>query len=401
MKQIIKSIVVVVLSLTATTLNATKKSTEAQQLLDYLHSIYGKKTLSGAMACVNWNITEAKLIHDETGYWPAINTFDFLHDVWSSPGNWIDYGNPQVALDWANEGGIVSAMWHFGMPNNAGDNYTSNPGSDAETTSFLPSSVDAPESEAYAMLVSRIDQICEWLKPLRDAGIPVLWRPYHEAQGNWTEQNPGVSWHRAWFWWGIEGPEVFIRLWQFTYDRMVNHHGLNNLIWVFNYGDSHRWYPGDEYVDIVAYDSYNSSTADVVGFYQLGASEYPGKPVALSEIGNIGNISDIWEAGGRVLYFNPWYDYYVTGDTHAEQYMRLSMHGNFNTAQWKDAFSRDYVLSRDGFKADYAAFTSGIEEIGVAEPDNAHKKATYNLSGQMVDRSYKGIKIVGGRKVIR
>ena len=52
--------------------------------------------------------------------------------------------------------------------------------------------------------------------------MPVLWRPYHEMNGDW-------------FWWGKKtGPSGHRALWRMMYDRFVNYHGLNNLLWVWN-----------------------------------------------------------------------------------------------------------------------------------------------------------------------
>ena len=88
--------------------NPARLSPNAQRLLDYLNIIYGSKTLSGTMANVNWNINEARWVYKHTGRWPAVNCFDFLHHVWSSPGGWIDYSNTSVVEDWYNNGGIVA-----------------------------------------------------------------------------------------------------------------------------------------------------------------------------------------------------------------------------------------------------------------------------------------------------
>src|SRR5699024_12023865 len=82
-----------------------------------------------------------------------------------------------------------------------------------------------------------------------DAGVPVLWRPLHEFDGQW-------------FWWGKGGPKNFRRLWQLMYNRFTMHHGLNNLIWVLGYSGEieNGWYPGDEYVDISGADTYDSGS---------------------------------------------------------------------------------------------------------------------------------------------
>ena len=56
---------------------------------------------------------------------------------------------------------------------------------------------------------------------------------------------------------GARGPEACKKLYILLYDRLTNYHGLNNLIWVWSTPEP-EWYPGDEYVDIVGYDSYPS-----------------------------------------------------------------------------------------------------------------------------------------------
>ena len=52
---------------------AQRHSDEAEQLLQCLRSIEGQKTISGTMACVNWNLNEARWVHQHTGKWPALN----------------------------------------------------------------------------------------------------------------------------------------------------------------------------------------------------------------------------------------------------------------------------------------------------------------------------------------
>jgi len=80
------------------------------------------------------------------------------------------------------------------------------------------------------------------LKRLQDAGVPILFRPLHEAEG-------------AWFWWGAKGPEATKELWLLLHDRLTNHHKLNNLIWVWN-SLLPAWYVGDDTVDILSADVY-------------------------------------------------------------------------------------------------------------------------------------------------
>ena len=163
-----------------------------------------------------------------------------------------------------------------------------------------------------------------YLKLLRDADIPVLWRPFHEAAGGW-------------FWWGKDAAS-FKSLWiaMFNYFKTE---GLDNLIWVWTTeGDDADWYPGDQYVDIVGRDIYNKETADCVSEYTSIAGNYGNKIVSLSECGTVGLISEQWASGARWSWFMPWYD--GTNEdgspvVHADE------------AWWKDAMSQEFVVSRE------------------------------------------------------
>ena len=163
-----------------------------------------------------------------------------------------------------------------------------------------------------------------YLKLLRDADIPVLWRPFHEAAGGW-------------FWWGKDAAS-FKSLWiaMFNYFKTE---GLDNLIWVWTTeGNDADWYPGDQYVDIVGRDVYNKETADCVSEYTSIAENYGNKIVSLSECGTVGLISEQWASGARWSWFMPWYD--GTNEdgspvVHADE------------AWWKDAMSQEFVVSRD------------------------------------------------------
>lgn len=162
------------------------------------------------------------------------------------------------------------------------------------------------------------------MKLLRDADIPVLWRPFHEAAGGW-------------FWWGKDAAS-FKSLWiaMFNYFKTE---GLDNLIWVWTTeGNDADWYPGDQYVDIVGRDVYNKETADCVSEYTSIAENYGNKIVSLSECGTVGLISEQWASGARWSWFMPWYD--GTNEdgspvVHADE------------AWWKDAMSQEFVVSRE------------------------------------------------------
>ena len=323
----------------------SNRSIEAQRLLEFMRENTGVKMLSGVSACVNWNQNEAIWVYKHTGRYPVLNNFDFIHDVYSTPGGWIDYSNILPATSWADENGVVGAMWHWGQLANNGYDITCTPGPKPDQTSFHPSDIFNPESEGYKKMISDIDRVANFMKPLANQRIPILWRPLHEAQGNWNETLKD-EWRQSWFWWGIDGPEACVELWKVMYDRLVNYHGLNNLIWVYNSGDSMLWYPGDEYVDVVGYDFYNSSMADMEYWYNFMKEHYPGKLLAICECGNIPKLSEQWEKGLYWNYFMPWWDNAITSDISSDEFNNPK-HGNADVEYWNDAWNCDFMLSRD------------------------------------------------------
>ncbi len=325
--------------------NATS---EATRLYDVLWDVFGTKSVSGVMASVDWNVKEAEIVKQWTGHYPAINTFDFINihaskDV--NPKGWVDYSDDTVVRDWAKAGGVVSCMWHWQVLANNGTDYTCTPGTQPSETSFDPMCIDDPQSAGYKRVISDIDQMAGYLKQMQKRGIAVLWRPLHEGSGNTYEYDGG----KAWFWWGIKGADAYKKLWRFLYDRLVNYHKLNNLIWVWNsqIGDD-DWYPGDDVVDVVGRDSYYALQYPLMKEFNALKTTYPTKLIALAECGNgdevkMSSWSDIWQEGSRWSWFMPWYDYdYDNGNSDTHHYA--------DKQWWQDAFNSGTVIDRDQMK---------------------------------------------------
>lgn len=318
----------------------TARSPEAQALLDYLESINGKKMLSGTMANVNWNINEAQWVHKHTGRWPALNCFDFIHHMTSQPGGWIDYSDTRVVEDWHAAGGIVSIMWHWNVPARQNGKYAFY----TKETDFDVRKIFDETSAEYALMTKDIDQIAIYLKLLKDKHIPVIWRPLHEAGG-------------MWFWWGKDA-EACKRLWQVMHLRFTAA-GLDNLLWAFTpaaawqqpFSEGMRWYPGDEYVDIVGYDIYNVESTQTCyqDYYQFLRRQCPDKLVAVTEFGNMATVGSQWEAGAKWLFFMPWYDYGRTNNPSSPAFSSTE-HSHASVSWWQEAWSHDFVLSRDQVK---------------------------------------------------
>ena len=298
---------------------------EAQKVYDFLQETYEQKTISGMMANVAWNVEELEQVYQWTGKYPALNCFDYIHLQSSAEDSWINYGDITPVSQWWDNGGLVAAMWHWNVPasNGSGELTTY-----IDQTSFDIDNVFVEGTWEYQTVNTDLEKIVGYLKLLKDANIPVIWRPLHEAAGGW-------------FWWG-KNADSFKKLWIKMFDYFKAQ-GLNNLIWVWTTetGDS-DWYPGDEYVDIVGRDLYGNDAADCAAQYQIVVSEYGSKMVTLSECGayidtnsELGLLSEQWDAGARWLWFMPWYDNDGAALSHADR------------EWWLDAMSQSYVITRD------------------------------------------------------
>ena len=316
-----------------TTLVMPNAMPAAQRIYDYLWESYGEKCLSSAMAKVAWNIDEAQWVYNNTGKWPAMATFDYIHLDYS-PTNWIDYTNTTVAEDWWEAGGIVSAGWHWNVPVSEGSSthafYT-------DGNSFSVKRALREGTWENEVMKADLAEMADMLLLLQDKGIPVVWRPLHEAAGNIYE-----PWHgTAWFWWGNDGAEAYRELWRTMFDYFVER-GINNLIWVWTTQlNDMEFYPGDEYVDMVSRDIYNVTNAsEYPNQWQSVAQHFPHKMITLSEMGNVAYIGDQLDAGAMWSYFMPWYD-------NDNDFTAAYKHMYADIAWWRKAFEDSRVISRD------------------------------------------------------
>ncbi len=201
------------------------------------------------------------------------------------------------------EGHIITLMWHGCYPTEG----------DCCEGSSIWTMENRPSPEEWDKLVTggtelndawkrSADKIAGYLKQLQDADIPVLWRPYHEMNG-------------VWFWWcNHKGEQGFKRLWIMMYDYFTNHHKLNNLLWVWNTnaprdipGDEawayEDFFPGNEYVDILAADVYRNDYKQ--SHHDQLVALAKGKPIALGEVGEI-PTQEILQQQPQWSWFMPW-----------------------------------------------------------------------------------------------
>jgi mannan endo-1,4-beta-mannosidase len=250
-----------------------------------------------------------------TGEAPAVRGFDMQNYSPMNPWGWSgccpawgpwDDGRVQDAINWYNSTGgkgIVTFHWHWFSP--SGGNLQTSTFYTANTTFDVSRAVVTTNPE-YTQVIRDIDAIAVQLKRLQTAGVPVLWRPLHEAGG-------------AWFWWGAKGAAPCLALWDIMYDRLTNYHGINNLLWVWSTPEP-AWYPGNSKVDVIGYDSYPGAynyTTQKGMFDQLYGIVGGQKLIALTENGPIPNINQAFLDDAPWSYFMSWVDLVTAQNTNA------------------------------------------------------------------------------------
>ena len=301
-------------------------SKEAIELLNYLYEISGEKILSGQHNYPHQRLASTDSVISITGKIPAIWGCDFI-----APQNRQMYTLQDIvdeAINQHERGSIITLMYHQVKPFDD-DSLGFAKSVKGRVTDKEWEQIITPGTEFYNMLIDKLDRVASYLKQLRDKKIPVLWRPYHEMNG-------------MWFWYGNrKGPDGFVKLWKIIYDRYVDHHKLNNLIWVWNANGPRDWkddeayayhhfYPGNEYVDVLATDiyknDYKKSHHDQL--LELGK----GRPIAIGECGILPTTAVLKEQP-KWIWFMDWANFiwkYNEPDKVRElyNYEKVLNHGN-------------------------------------------------------------------------
>ena len=316
-------------------MNATlidpKATKEAKQLMKYLTSVYGKHVISGQQEIYGGGNDgnpelEFEFLKDLTGHYPAIRGFDFMN--YNPLYGWDDQSTER-AIEWVNgRGGIVTASWHIHVPTDF-KNYVLGEAvhwqkcTYATKTDFNTSNAVIKGTKENDYFNLAIKDLATQLLRLQEKNVPLIFRPLHEAEGNQNTDGSG-----AWFWWGMAGAKVYVELWKYLYDKLTNEYDLHNLIWEQNLYTwspaSIQWYAGDEYVDIVGYDKYNTVynrhdgktsgpnlDAETSIFYTLVDFVKNKKMVAMAENDSIPSYYNLVVEHSAWLYFCPWYGEYL------------------------------------------------------------------------------------------
>tara|TARA_B100000953_G_scaffold210352_1_gene173625 strand:+ start:32356 stop:33333 length:978 start_codon:yes stop_codon:yes gene_type:complete len=276
---------------------------ETKQLLEYIYSLNGK-ILAGQHSYNEDPDKFYNLAQEITGKYPAVWGTAFYWNGEKDPGERI----VKATIKKHNEGSIITLMWHVGRPSEnppyGWSESVQNEFSDEQWQELL-----TPDSPTHTNWLKQVDNLAQHLKELQKAGVPVLWRPYHEMNG-------------VWFWWG-NNPEAYKKLWKMLYDRLTEYHQLNNLIWVWNanaprdipYDEAFPYkdfYPGAQYVDILATDVYHYDYEQKDYEELLELAE--GKPIALGEVGELPK-PNILEKQPKWSWFMVWSNWLQTANS--------------------------------------------------------------------------------------
>lgn len=307
--------------------NATK---EAKELLNYLSDIAGKGIVSGQHT-QTVSMDEISYIKDVTGKEPKLRGFELL--AYSPNINYDDadadclievYQNRNTmeeALKWmcASKDAtdrILTFSYHWFSPIGGRDKSFY-----AKNTDFNPEKILEEGTKEREAFYSDMDQMAILLKQFKGAEIPILWRPFHESDGEW-------------FWWGSKGPKVASELYKLMYDHFVNVHHLDNLLWVWNCRLK-EGYPGDEYVDIISVDIYlpeYKPTDYAKEYEELIQGTTKNKVAALAEIGYLPDAEMMAKSKVPFAYFMVWSREFCLGE-------------KFNTRKnFKEVYNHPYVV---------------------------------------------------------
>ncbi|MCB0645874.1 MAG: beta-mannosidase [Saprospiraceae bacterium] len=202
-----------------------------------------------------WNQKNSADMFRVSGEFPAIYGWD-LGDIH------LQRNLDSVAFD-------DMRQWMLGVHENGGINtisfHVDNPidGNSSWDTSKIAGRL-LPGGLHHKKLNHQLDLVAEFLKSLKDKSgqpVPVIFRPWHEHNGDW-------------FWWGKGNAteEEYIALFRHTVDYFKKQHHIHHILYAFSPDRSRMknpsseeeylyGYPGDDVVDLLGIDNYKDVRA--------------------------------------------------------------------------------------------------------------------------------------------
>jgi len=267
---------------------------ETVALFYNLRNISGKKVLFGqqdATASGNgWYDNSGRCdIKEICGAYPAFYSWDFMDFTRPDTSNVLaEMKIRKLTIEAYERGAVNSYCWHFWHPRTNKSFY--------DTTRVVKDLI--PGGSLHHLYKEKLTLIANYANTLRGKKgelIPIIFRPYHELDGNW-------------FWWGSHYCTVdeFKQLYRFTVIYLRDSLKVRNFIYAFSpdcrFNTEEQYlerYPGDAYVDLLGMDNYwdfnpKGSGLDAVHKKLMIISDYAQKTnklAALTETG-FSNLTD-------------------------------------------------------------------------------------------------------------
>ena len=337
---------------------------EARALLAYLYSMSGKYTLTGQHNYPNTGATFTDRALELTGEHPAVYGQDFGFQTGIDKDSVLGRPNAVAeAIRQYRSGAIVTFTWHAVRPTDD-EPVTFHDSVQGHLTDFEWHELLTPGTSLYRRWCEQVDVIAGYLKQLQASGVPVLWRPYHEVNGSW-------------FWWGgRKGKDGSAALYRQLFDRFVNRHKLNNLIWVWNAnapgaggsgpGPYAYYFPGLEYADVLSVDVYGEFQQS---YYDDLVALAAGRPVALGEVGGLPS-PEVLTKQPKYAWFMSWSEIMEEGNT------LEALHATYDAP---NAASRDDPRVREAMAAIRKAAAAADPEPVTPEPSKDAKELLARL----------------------
>ena len=270
----------------------------ARALLQNIDGISGEATLSGEHNFPNTVSRYSDRVYELTDRYPAVFGQDFGFSAGEDKDSTL--GRPSMIQEVIRQyraGAVIALTWHAVRPTED-EPVTFRDSVQGHLTDYEWQQVLTPGTDLYRRWERQVDVIAGYLGELQNAGVPVLFRPYHEMNGNW-------------FWWGGRpGPNGSQALYRQLFDRYVHVHHLNNLVWVWNVnapggnaGPVDTYYPGNGYADVLTIDIYGPFEQSY--YDAMLALAGPARPIALAEVGTMPTL-DVLAKQPRWAYFMMW-----------------------------------------------------------------------------------------------
>ncbi|RUS45120.1 glycosyl hydrolase [Cohnella sp. AR92] len=345
--------------------NATE---ETRALFAYLNGVRGKEVLFGHQHATDEGMTLTGSgvesdVNNSVGDFPAVFGWDTLslegkekpgvaNDPQQSIANLVH--SVQTAHDM---GGIVTLSSH--MPNFVtGGSFNDTAGSVVQHV--LPG---GDKNEAYNAFLDNIAEFASQAKDEDGKPIPILFRPFHEQNGGW-------------FWWGAKTTTTseYVEIYRYTVEYLRDIKGVHNFLYVFSpngtFGGSESsyltTYPGDDYVDVLGMDQYDSQSSPGTESFLNGL------------VADLAMISKLADRKGKIATFSEF--------GYSPQGMLASGNGDLNWfTHVLDAIKADKNAKRISYMLTWANFGVNSNNLFVPYKDAPDGLGDHELLPDFID----------------